>query len=115
MSQVRHFQSGFESFVLSQVPRSRNAHANSLATLETSSAQGLPRVILVEDLCKTSEVGRTVVHVHQVRVGPSWMDPIALFLKEDVLPKNKFKAGGRPSPRGVRDKRSQNAGVFEPS
>ena len=92
MSQVRHFQSGFESFVLSQVPRSRNAHANSLATLETSSAQGLPRVILVEDLCKTSEVGRNVVHVHQVRVGPSWMDPIALFLKENVLPKNKFKA-----------------------
>ncbi|XP_030941551.1 uncharacterized protein LOC115966456 [Quercus lobata] len=60
---VRHLQSRFESFVLSQVPRSRNAHANSLATLATSSTQDLPRVILVEDLCKPSEVGRNVVHV----------------------------------------------------
>ena len=50
LSQVRHLQSRFKSFVLSQVPRSRNAHADSLATLVTSSAQGLPQVILVEDL-----------------------------------------------------------------
>ena len=26
-----------------------------------------------------------VVHIHQIRVGPSWMDPIVLFLKEDIL------------------------------
>ena len=38
LSQVRHLQSGFKSFVLSQVPRSRNAHADSLATLTTSLA-----------------------------------------------------------------------------
>ena len=38
LSQVRHLQSRFESFVLSQVLRSRNAHADSLATLATSSA-----------------------------------------------------------------------------
>ena len=38
LSQVRHLQSEFESFILSQVPRSRNAHANSLATLATSLA-----------------------------------------------------------------------------
>ena len=38
LSQVRHLQSGFESFTLSQVPRSRNTHADSLATLATSSA-----------------------------------------------------------------------------
>ena len=92
LSQVRHLQSGFKSFVLSQVPRSRNAHADSLATLATSLAQGLPRVILVEDLCKPFEMGRNVVHAHQIRVGPSWMDPIVLFLKEDVLPENKSEA-----------------------
>ena len=85
LSQVRHLQSEFESFILSQVPRSRNAHANSLATLATSLAQSLPRVILVEDLCKPSEAERNVVHVHQIRVRPNWMDPIVLFLKEDVL------------------------------
>ena len=92
LSLVRHLQSGFKSFILSQVPRSRNAHANSFATLATSSAQGLPQVILMEDLCKPSEIGRSVVYVHQIRAGPSWMDPIVLFLKEDVLPENKSEA-----------------------
>ena len=38
LNQVRHLQSGFESFTLQQVPRSRNTHADSLATLTTSSA-----------------------------------------------------------------------------
>ena len=42
LSQVRRLQSGFEFFDLSHVSRSGNTHANSLATLATSSAQGLP-------------------------------------------------------------------------
>ena len=33
-----------------------------------------------------------MVHVHQVRVGPSWMDLIVLFLKEDILLKEKSEA-----------------------
>ena len=42
LSQVRHLQSRFESFNLSQIPRNRNTHSDSLATLATSSAQSLP-------------------------------------------------------------------------
>ena len=86
---------------MSQVLRSRNAHADSLTTLATSSAQSLPRVILMEDLCKPFEVGRNVVHVHQIRVGPIWMDHIVLFLKEDVLPESKSEANKirRKAPR----------------
>ena len=82
-----------ESFNLLHIPRSGNTHANSLATLATSSTRGLPRVILVEDLCKPTEMKRKMVHIHQIRVGPSWMDPIMLFLKEDILPEEKSKAG----------------------
>ena len=33
-----------------------------------------------------------MAHIHQIRARPSWMDPIVLFLKEDVLPKEKSKA-----------------------
>ena len=51
LSQVRCLQSDFEFFDLLHVSRSGNTYADSLATLATSSAQGLPRVILVEDLC----------------------------------------------------------------
>ena len=89
LSQVRHLQLGFESFTLLHVPKSGNTHADSLATLATSSAQSLPRVILIEDLCKPTEVKGQAVHIHQVRVGPSWMDPIVLYLREDILPENK--------------------------
>ena len=33
-----------------------------------------------------------MVHVHQIKVGPSWMDSIVLFFKEDILPEDKFEA-----------------------
>ena len=35
---------------------------------------------------------REMVHIYQVRVGPSWMDYIVLFLKEIILPKEKSEA-----------------------
>lgn len=37
LNHVRQLQLGFESFTLQQIPRSRNTHADSLATLTTSS------------------------------------------------------------------------------
>ena len=92
LSQVMHLQSRFESFNLLHIPRSGNTHADSLVTLVTSTARSLPRVILIEDLYKPTEVRKEVVHVHQVRVGPSWMDPVILFLKEDILLKEKSEA-----------------------
>ena len=92
LSQVRHLQLRFESFRLLHVPRSGNTHANSLATLATSSAQSLPRVILIEDLCKPTEVKGPAVHVHQIKAGPSWMDSIVLYLREDILPEDKSEA-----------------------
>ena len=64
LSQVRHLQSGFESFTLLHVPRSGNTHADSLATLAASLVQNLPRVILIEDLCKPTEVKGQAVYVH---------------------------------------------------
>ena len=60
--------------------------------LATSLAQSLPRVILIEDLCDPSKVERNMVHAHQIKVGPNWMDFIVLFPKEDVLPEDKSEA-----------------------
>ena len=76
LSQVRCLQSEFESFNLLHISRSGNTHADSLAMLATSSAKNLPRVILVEDLYKPIEARRETIHVHQIRVRPSWMDSI---------------------------------------
>ena len=92
LSQVRHLQAEFESFNLFHILRNGNTHIDSLAIHVTSSAQILPQVILVEDLYKPIEVKKEVVHVHQVRLGPSWMGPMVLFLREDILPEEKSKA-----------------------
>uniref|UniRef100_A0A7N2LIP1 Integrase catalytic domain-containing protein n=1 Tax=Quercus lobata TaxID=97700 RepID=A0A7N2LIP1_QUELO len=77
---------------LPHVSRSGNTHADSLATRATSSAGGLPRIILVEHLDRANEVAKGMVHVHEVRVGPSWMDPMVRFLKDDILPEEKSEA-----------------------
>ena len=72
--------------------RSGNTHADSLATLATSSAGGLPRIILVEHLDRAGEVAKDTVRIHEIRVVPSWMDPIIKFLKDDTLPEEKSEA-----------------------
>ena len=71
LSQVKHLQLDFEFFDVSHVSRNGNTYADSLATLATSSVQGLPRVILVEDLCRADGVKKDMVQIHQVRVGLS--------------------------------------------
>ena len=92
LTRVQQLQRSFESFDLRHLPRCENTHVDSLATLATSSAQNLPRIILVEDLSKSSEEKGNMVCVTHVKVGPSWMDPIIQFLSKDVLPKDKSDA-----------------------
>ena len=92
LAQIRHLQLKFESFSLQHIPRSGNTHADSLATLATSSAQNLPRVILLENLCKPSGIRGNMICIHHVKIGPSWMDPIIQFLSKDVLPEDKSEA-----------------------
>ncbi|XP_030958926.1 uncharacterized protein LOC115980858 [Quercus lobata] len=91
LGQVKCLQSDFEFFNLTHVSRSENTHTDS-ATLTTSSEQGLLRIILVEDLCKAGAIKKDMVQIHQVRMSPSWMNPLVSFLKDDVLPKEKLEA-----------------------
>lgn len=89
---VKSLQSEFECFTLRHIPRSSNTHADSLATLATSSAQGLPRVILIEDVQGPSELREKPLQVHCARTNPCWMDPIIKFLRDDVLPEERVEA-----------------------
>ena len=82
----------FESFVLSNIPRGENTHADSLATLATSSTRNFPRVIIIQDLYTPTPPEKDVRQVHQVNLAPSWMDPILKFLKSDILPEEKIEA-----------------------
>ncbi|XP_075674780.1 uncharacterized protein LOC142643965 [Castanea sativa] len=65
LTQVKSLQSKFDSFILSHV--SRNLLEPALATV------GAPRI-------------------HLIRFGPSWIDPVISFLKNDVLPEDKSEA-----------------------
>ena len=57
--------------------------------LASSSAGELPRIILVEHLDRVGEVVKDTICIHELRVGPNWMDPIVKFLKDDILPKER--------------------------
>ncbi|XP_030959341.1 uncharacterized protein LOC115981328 [Quercus lobata] len=92
LARAKHLQTHFSDFRLTHIPKSGNTHADSLATLATSSGQPLPRVILVEDLCRPTTEEPNGVRVHSVGAGTSWMDPLVLFLKHDTLPDDKVEA-----------------------
>ena len=91
LSKVKRLWPSFDLFSLSHISRSGNTHADSLATLATSSAGKLPLIILVEHLGEASKLAKDMIHAHEVRIGPSWMDPIVTFLKDDILPERKSK------------------------
>ena len=64
-------------------------HTDSLATLTTSSAQDLPRVVLVEDLYTPISIHHSMPRIYQIKLGPSQMNSISLFMKKDILPEEK--------------------------
>ena len=92
LNQVKRLQPSFDLFRLSYISKSGNTHADSLATLATSSAGKLPRIILIKHLSRVSKIAKDTIRAHEVRVGPSWMDLIVAFLKNDILPEGKSKA-----------------------
>ena len=38
-----------------------------------------------------NEEAKGMVPVHVVRAGPSWMDPMVRYLKDDILPEEKLE------------------------
>ena len=93
LCQIKSIQAYFKVFDLSHIPRGGNTHADSLATLAMSSTQDFPRVVLVEDLYTPTSIHQDMPRIHQIKLGPSWMDSISLFLEKDVLPKEKSEIG----------------------
>ena len=114
MSQVKCLRSKFDSFDLLHIFRNGNTHADSLAMLATSSAQDLPRVILVEDLYKPTETRRETAQIHQIRAGPSLMDSIIQFLKEDTLPEERIEAD-KVQRKAIRYYLSENQKLYKRS
>ena len=72
----------FLSVKVVQVARGQNWHTDFLATLASSSTEGIPRLIKAELIIEPSisaGIGVSLVAM----VEPCWMDPIISFLAED--------------------------------
>jgi len=92
LAKVQHAWAQFKSFVLKQIPRGQNSHADSLAMLATSLGSSLPQVIVVEDMDSSNLTRVSLVGVHSLYVGMSWMDLIVAFLKQGLLLEDKCEA-----------------------
>ena len=92
LGQVKQLQASFGTFTINQVSRSKNTHANSLATLHTSIGESLPRIIVVESLSTSSHDNKTPIPVSVVHIEPSWMDLVVSFIKNGTLLKYRVEA-----------------------
>ncbi|XP_075650056.1 uncharacterized protein LOC142620585 [Castanea sativa] len=92
LTKVRQAQVHFESFTLKQILRGQNSHIDSLVILAMSLGSNLPRVVIVEDMASSSLVKKPLVGVHNIQVGLSWIDPLVIFLKQELLTEDKGEA-----------------------
>nr|GEV71311.1 reverse transcriptase domain-containing protein [Tanacetum cinerariifolium] len=83
--------SGFKTFSISQVPRSRNKKVDALSKLASTSFAHLSKQVLVEVLETKSIIGKEVTAVIEEE-GPTWMTELVNSLKEGILPGDEKEA-----------------------
>nr|GFA02927.1 reverse transcriptase domain-containing protein [Tanacetum cinerariifolium] len=83
--------SGFKTFSISQVPRSRNKKADALSKIASISFAYLSKQILVKVLETKSITGKEVTAMIEEK-GPTWMTKLVNYLKEGILPGNENEA-----------------------
>ena len=71
LAKVQSVRAQFKGFILKQIPKGHNSHADSLAMLATSLGSNLLWVVIVEDLESSSLARISLVGVHNFHVGPS--------------------------------------------
>nr|GEZ90453.1 reverse transcriptase domain-containing protein [Tanacetum cinerariifolium] len=91
MEIVKSLVSGFTTFSISQVPRSKNKKADALSKIPSTSFAYLSKQVLVEVLKDKSIKEKEVATVIE-EDGPTWMKQLVDYLKGGVLPRDKKKA-----------------------
>ena len=69
---------------------------------------------MVEDLHTPTSIHYGMPRIHQIKLGPSWMDSISLFLEKDILPEEKSETEKiqRKAPRFLL---SEDRKLYKPS
>ncbi|GJV26736.1 reverse transcriptase domain-containing protein [Tanacetum coccineum] len=91
LENVKSPVSGFASFSISQVPRSKNKKADALSKIASTSFAHLSKQVLVEILKYKSIHEEEVAPVVEEK-GITWMTPIIEYLKDRTLPGDRKKA-----------------------
>ena len=63
LAKVQNARAQFKSFILKQILKGQNSHANSLTMLATLLELSLPRVVVVEEMDSLSLTGASVIGV----------------------------------------------------
>nr|GEW99782.1 reverse transcriptase domain-containing protein [Tanacetum cinerariifolium] len=88
---VKGLVSGFTTFSIRQVPRSKNKKADALSKIASTSFAHLSKKVLVEVLENKSIKGNEVTAVIEEE-GPTWMTQLVDYLKEGILPGDEKEA-----------------------
>nr|GEX94240.1 reverse transcriptase domain-containing protein [Tanacetum cinerariifolium] len=88
---VKSLVSGFTTFSINQVPRSKNKKADALSKIASTSFAHLSKQVPVEVLQDKSIKEKEVATVIK-EDGPTWMTQIVDYLKEETLPGDKKEA-----------------------
>nr|GFA78526.1 reverse transcriptase domain-containing protein [Tanacetum cinerariifolium] len=83
--------SGFKTFSISQVPRSKNKKADALSKIASTSFAHLSKQVLVKVLETKSITGKEVTTVIEEE-GPTWMAELVNYLKQGTLPEDEKEA-----------------------
>nr|GEV80329.1 reverse transcriptase domain-containing protein [Tanacetum cinerariifolium] len=83
--------SGFKTFSISQVPRSKNKKADALSKIASTSFAHLSKQVLVEVLETKSITGKEMATVIEEE-GLTWMTKLVNYLKEGILPADEKEA-----------------------
>ncbi|CAL8136891.1 unnamed protein product [Prunus armeniaca] len=83
LQHTRHLLTTFNAYLIGQVPRSENSHADALARLASAMEQGIGRNIHIEFLDQPSTRAPLICVIDQ---SATWMDPITQFLQNQTLP-----------------------------
>ena len=71
LAKVQNARAQFKGFILKQIPRRQNSHADSLVMLATSLESSLPRVVVIEEMDTSSLTGASLIGVCSLHVGSS--------------------------------------------
>ncbi|XP_057787279.1 uncharacterized protein LOC131004590 [Salvia miltiorrhiza] len=93
LGKTKELQSSFEEFIINQVPRGDNGHADALANLGSAIQTAKPKTITITCLqWPAIQKEETNEQVNEVSTERTWMTPIIEYLENDALPDDRNEA-----------------------